>query len=51
MLTLKTETDLVALHTGNVKESFKVEYKASDSIDKKDDKKKLEMARAIHSKG
>jgi hypothetical protein len=47
MLTLTTEAELVALHTGVVKESLHLEYKASDAIDRKSDPKKLEMARDI----
>src|SRR5262245_12754615 len=47
MLALHTEADLIALHTGGVKESLHVEYKASDAIDKNSDAKKLEMARDI----
>jgi hypothetical protein len=47
MLTLNTEAELIALHTGVVKESLHVEYKPSDAIDKKSDKLKLEMARDI----
>jgi hypothetical protein len=49
MFTLETEADLIALHTGMVKESLHLEYKASDSADKKDDKKKVEMARDVSS--
>lgn len=47
MLTLKTEAELQALHTDGVREGLRLEYKASAAIDKKDDKKKLEMARDI----
>jgi hypothetical protein len=47
MLILNTESELAALHTGLLKESLHVEYKASDAIDKKSDSKKLEMARDI----
>jgi len=47
MLTLKNKTDLEALNTGNVKEGISLEYKASPAIDKKDDMKKLEMARDV----
>jgi hypothetical protein len=47
MLKLETKAELEALHTGNVKESLQLEYKASPAIDKKDDKKKIEMARDI----
>lgn len=44
---LDTEADLIALHTGLVKESLHLEYKASDAVDKRDDKKKLEIARDV----
>lgn len=47
MLTLTTEAELAALHSGVVKESLHLEYKASDSIDKKSDQRKLEMARDV----
>ncbi|TWC06996.1 putative DNA-binding protein [Bradyrhizobium macuxiense] len=47
MLPLNTEADLTALHAGVVKESLHIEYKASEAIDKKDDKKKLELARDV----
>jgi hypothetical protein len=47
MLTLHNEADLIALHSGVVKESLHIEYKGSDSIDKRNDPKKLEMARDI----
>jgi hypothetical protein len=47
MLSLKTEEQLKALHAGGVRESLHLEYKASGAIDKKDDKKKLEMARDV----
>src|ERR1019366_9995941 len=47
MLKLETQADLEALHTGNIKESISLEYKASLAIDKKDDNKKLEMARDV----
>ncbi|WP_316189399.1 ATP-binding protein [Bradyrhizobium sp. SZCCHNS1054] len=47
MLTLTTESELAALHTGVVKESIHLEYKASEAIDKKSDAKKLEMARDV----
>jgi hypothetical protein len=47
MLKLDTEGDLKGLHEGNVKESLYLEYQASASIDKKDDTKKLEMARDV----
>jgi predicted HTH transcriptional regulator len=47
MLALKTETDLIALHTGNVRESLHLEYKSSAAIDKSNDKTKLEMARDV----
>ena len=47
MLSLKTEAELQALHTGNVKESLYLEYKSSGAVDKKDDGKKIEMARDV----
>jgi hypothetical protein len=47
MLKLEFESDLASLHTGNVKESLSLEYKASPAIDKKDDTKKIEMARDV----
>ena len=47
MLKLDTKGELEALHNNNVKESLHLEYKASDAIDKKDDRKKLEMARDV----
>jgi hypothetical protein len=47
MLTLEKRSQLEALHTGNVKESLTLEYKASPAIDKRDDIKKLEMARDV----
>jgi hypothetical protein len=47
MLTLENRSELDALHAGNVKESLTLEYKASGAIDKKDDNKKLEMARDV----
>jgi hypothetical protein len=47
MLKLDTEDALSELHTGNVKEHLHLEYKASDAIDKKNDAKKLEMARDV----
>jgi Putative DNA-binding domain len=47
MLILNTESELSALHTGVVKENLRLEYKASDAIDKNDNKKKLEMARDV----
>jgi Putative DNA-binding domain len=47
MLKLEAKADLEALHKGNVKEGLKLEYKASDAIDKKSDAKKVEMARDI----
>src|SRR5438105_4810172 len=45
MLKLETKADLDALHSGNIKESISLEYKASPAIDKKNDNKKVEMAR------
>jgi len=47
MLKLDTEAELKALQTNNVKEGLHLEYKASGAIDKKDDSKKLEMARDV----
>lgn len=47
MLKLTTKTELEALHTGNVKGSLILEYKVSGAIDKRDDAKKLEMARDV----
>jgi hypothetical protein len=47
MLKLTTKAELEALWIGNVKESISLEYKASPAIDKKDDNKKLEMARDV----
>jgi hypothetical protein len=47
MLTLENEAQLAALHTGNVKEGLTLEYKASAAIDKRDDAKKIEMARDV----
>jgi hypothetical protein len=47
MLTLSNESDLAAMHTGVVKESLHLEYKASDAVDKRSDPRKLEMARDI----
>ena len=47
MLKLETKADLEALHTGNVKESLQLEYKSSPAVDKKDNNKKVEMARDV----
>lgn len=47
MLNLNTEAELVALRTSVVKESLHLEYKASDAVDKRDNRKKLEMARDV----
>jgi len=47
MLKLENKADLDALHSGNIKESISLEYKASSSVDKRDDNKKIEMARDI----
>jgi hypothetical protein len=47
MLKLDTKAELELLHTSNVKEGLHLEYKASGAIDKKDDSKKLEMARDV----
>ena len=49
MTMLRTKAELQALHTSNVKEGLHLEYKASGAIDKKDDNKKLEMARDVSS--
>src|SRR6476469_3833850 len=47
MLKLDTEAELVALHTGMVKESLHLEYKASPAINKNDNSTKIEMARDL----
>jgi Putative DNA-binding domain len=47
MLSLTTAAEIEALHSNNVRESLHLEYKASAAIDKKDDKKKLEIARDV----
>lgn len=47
LLKLDTKAELDALHTNNVKEGLHLEYKASGAIDKRDDSKKLEMARDV----
>jgi predicted HTH transcriptional regulator len=47
MLKRGTKADLEALHVGNIKEGISLEYKASPAIDKKDDNKKVEMARDV----
>ncbi|MGH6710925.1 MAG: AlbA family DNA-binding domain-containing protein [Bradyrhizobium sp.] len=47
MLKLDTEDELIALYIGNVKEGLYLEYKASEAVDKRDDKKKLEIARDV----
>jgi hypothetical protein len=47
MLKLDTKAELEALYEHNVKESLHLEYKASPAVDKKDDSKKLEMARDV----
>jgi predicted HTH transcriptional regulator len=44
---IETKADLEALHTGNIKESLHLEYKSSEAIDKKNDSKKIEMARDV----
>jgi hypothetical protein len=50
MLKLNTKAELDALQTNNVKEGLHLEYKASGAIDKRDDSKKIEMARdVLHS--
>jgi hypothetical protein len=47
MLTLLKKSQLESLHRGNVKESLTLEYKASAAVDKRDDAKKLEIARDV----
>jgi len=47
MLTLEKQEELEALHSGNVKESLTLEYKDSRAIDKRNDSKKIEMARDV----
>jgi hypothetical protein len=47
MLKIETKADLEALYDNNVKEGLHLEYKASGAIDKRDDGKKLEMARDV----
>src|ERR1700674_956535 len=47
MLKLDIEQDLSALHTGNLRESLHLEYKASPAIDRKQDKTKIEIARDV----
>jgi hypothetical protein len=47
MLTLNTKSDLEVLHAANIKESLTLEYKASPAVDKRDDGKKIEMARDV----
>jgi hypothetical protein len=47
MLILTTEAELTALHHGVVKESLHLEYKASGSLDKRDNRTKIEMARDV----
>ncbi|MET4208645.1 hypothetical protein [Bradyrhizobium sp. LA2.1] len=47
MFSLNNEADLVALHMGIVKETLHLEYKASDALDKRDDRKKMEMTRDV----
>src|SRR5450759_5391629 len=46
MLSLKTKADLEALHSGGIKESLTLEYKASPAVDGTD-KSKLEMVRDV----
>jgi hypothetical protein len=47
MQTLEKKSQLEALHRDNIKESLTLEYKASLSVDKQNDSKKLEMARDV----
>jgi hypothetical protein len=47
MMKLDTEAELNALHTGIVKESLHLEYKASEAVDKKNNERKIEMARDV----
>jgi predicted HTH transcriptional regulator len=47
MLKLITKTDLDALYNGGIKEGIRLEYKASPAIDKRDDNKKIELARDV----
>lgn len=47
MLTLEKKSQLETLHRANIKESLTLEYKASPAVDKRDDTKKLEMARDV----
>ncbi len=47
MRTLEKKSQLEELHAANVKEGLTLEYKASAAIDKRDDGKKLEMARDV----
>jgi predicted HTH transcriptional regulator len=47
MLTLEKKSQLEALQIANIKESLTLEYKASPAVDKRDDTKKLEMARDV----
>lgn len=47
MLKLDNEAELTALHTEGVKESLHLEYKASDAVNKRDNSKKIEMARDV----
>jgi hypothetical protein len=47
MLKLDTKAALEALHIDNVKEGLHLEYKDSRAVDKKDDRKKIEMARDV----
>jgi len=44
---LEKKSQLEALHRDNIKESLTLEYKASPAVDKRDDTKKLEMARDV----
>jgi hypothetical protein len=47
MLTLEKKSQLEALEISNIKESLTLEYKASPAVDKRDNNKKLEMARDV----
>jgi predicted HTH transcriptional regulator len=47
MTTKLDEAALIALHSGNVKENLHLEYKASDAVADKSEKRKLEMARDV----
>ena len=47
MLKLEDKSALEALYAGNVKESLYLEYKSSEAIDKRNDNRKIEMARDV----